>query len=62
MDETALFFRQLPDKTLSIKGQVCSGGKKAKNRLTLALIANAAGDMHKTWVIGKFIKLISLKG
>ena len=33
-DETGLFYRALPDKTLSIKGQQCQGGKRSKERVT----------------------------
>ena len=29
-DETGLFYRALPDRTLSIKGQHCQGGKRSK--------------------------------
>ncbi len=53
LDETGLFFRQLPDKSLTVKAKDCAGGKKPKNRLTLVLIASAAGKMEKMTVIGK---------
>jgi hypothetical protein len=33
-DETGLFFRALPDKTLCLKNEICRGGKKAKDCLT----------------------------
>ena len=33
-DETACFYRALPDKTLATKGRACKGGRKAKDRLT----------------------------
>ena len=36
MDETGSFWRGLPEKTLSKKGRRCTGGKKAKQRLTWA--------------------------
>ena len=29
VDETGLFFRLLPEKTMAFKGEVCSGGKKS---------------------------------
>jgi hypothetical protein len=35
-DETGLFYKLQPDKTMTFKGQKCSGGKKTKDRLTLA--------------------------
>ncbi|XP_062567409.1 tigger transposable element-derived protein 4-like [Saccostrea cucullata] len=34
-DETGLFFRLLPDKTLEFKGVDCHGGKSSKDRLTM---------------------------
>ena len=36
-DETGLFFRALPDKTLAQKKSACKGGKIAKERLTVLL-------------------------
>ncbi|XP_052221853.1 tigger transposable element-derived protein 6-like [Dreissena polymorpha] len=53
MDETGLFFRALPDKSLSIKGEDCKGGKRSKERLTVALCCNAVGDFEKPLMIGK---------
>ena len=38
MDETGLFWRALPEKSLSEKGKRCRGGKKAKQRLTWAFL------------------------
>lgn len=32
-DETGLFFKCLPDKTLAFKGEKCQGGKKVKKGL-----------------------------
>ena len=29
-DETGLYWRLLPDKTHAVKGETCTGGKKAK--------------------------------
>ena len=56
LDETGLFYRGLPDKTLNVKGTDCTGGKKSKERITVSLIANAAGDIEKLLVIGKSAK------
>ena len=39
IDETGLFFRALPDKTL-IKEKDCKGGKKLKERITVCLCVN----------------------
>jgi hypothetical protein len=41
MDETSLFWKLTPDRTLATKAG--SGGKKAKDRITLALTCNADG-------------------
>lgn len=53
-DETGLFFKCLPDKTLSFKGDKCHGGKNSKHRLTVMLGANCTGTHKlKPLVIGK---------
>ncbi|GFO33973.1 tigger transposable element-derived protein [Plakobranchus ocellatus] len=39
-DETGVFYKCLPDKTLDFKGNVCTGGKKSKDRLTVLVAAN----------------------
>ena len=43
MDETGLFYCLMTDKTLSFKGEKCSGGKLSKERLAVALCANMSG-------------------
>ncbi|XP_070581288.1 tigger transposable element-derived protein 4-like [Ptychodera flava] len=53
MDETGLFFRSTANKTLFVKGEECRGGKKSKERLTVALCANMVGDKEQPLVIGK---------
>lgn len=56
-DETALFFKCLPDKTLSFKGDKCHGGKASKHRLTLLLGVNSTGTHKlKPLIIGKSAK------
>jgi hypothetical protein len=52
-DETGLFFRALPNKTLAIKGQECRGGKLAKERLTVLFCASAMGEKLPPLIIGK---------
>lgn len=52
-DETGLFFRVLPNKTMSFKGEKCSGGKSSKERLTVLLCCNVEGDFEMPLVIGK---------
>jgi len=52
MDETSLFWKLTPDRTLATKAG--SGGKKAKDRITLALTCNADGsEKLEPWVISK---------
>lgn len=43
-DETGLFFRCLPDRTLAFKGEQCSGGKLSKERITVLVGANMSGN------------------
>lgn len=52
-DETAFFFRALPQKTLHKKGEKCFGGKHSKERLTVLLCCFADGQFEKPLVIGK---------
>ena len=57
VDECGLFFRVLPDKTLTFKKEKCVGGKKSKERLTILLGANMDGsEKLRPLVIGKFLK------
>jgi hypothetical protein len=43
MDETGLFWKLLPNKTMSLKGERCTGGKRSKERITLLVGANMSG-------------------
>ena len=43
MDETGLFYRDTTKSTYFVKGEDCAGGKRSKERITLALCANLAG-------------------
>ncbi|XP_046750601.1 tigger transposable element-derived protein 6-like [Diprion similis] len=53
-DDTALFYKCLPDKTLTFKNEKCRGGKHSKERVTLLLAANMTGtDKLKPPFIGK---------
>ena len=60
-DETGLVWRGLPSKTLRVKGDHCKGGKKSKERLTVALLVNQTGEFEKPIVIGKCAKPRSFK-
>ncbi|XP_033229060.1 tigger transposable element-derived protein 4-like [Belonocnema kinseyi] len=53
-DETGLFFKCLPDKTLAFKGDTCHGSKKSKDRVTVMVCANMSGkEKLELLVIGK---------
>ena len=52
-DEFGLFYQALPKKTLHLKGEKCSGGKKSKIRLTGLAAANMIGEKLPMFVIGK---------
>ncbi|XP_044124236.1 tigger transposable element-derived protein 6-like [Bufo gargarizans] len=51
MDETGLFFKAIPDKTLTVRSAQCQGGNWAEQRLTVALCANLCGDKEPPLVI-----------
>lgn len=56
-DETALFFKLLPNKTITYKGDNCAGGKRSKERVTVMLAANMTGtEKLPIFVIGKSAK------
>ena len=55
-DETGLCFNALPNKSLCLKGEKCSGGKLCKDRLTVFLCGFISGEMEKPLVIGKAAK------
>ncbi|KAH9633867.1 hypothetical protein HF086_013756 [Spodoptera exigua] len=53
-DETGLFYKLMPDKTLKFKGEKCSGGKLSKDRITVMVAANMSGtEKKKLLIIGK---------
>jgi hypothetical protein len=53
-DETGLFWRLQPKKTMRIKGETCNTGKLSKERITVLLCTNADGSEKKRLdVIGK---------
>ena len=56
-DETGLFWKCLPDKSLSLKGERCSGGKRSKDGITVLVYANMFGSVNlPLLVIGRFAK------
>ena len=56
MDESGIFFKTSSDKLFYIKGQKCGGGKKSKERITISLCANLAGEKEKVLFIGKSMR------
>ena len=53
-DETGIFYRLLPDRSLTFKGETCNGGKRSKERLTVMVCANMDGsEKLPLLVIGK---------
>ncbi|XP_057299424.1 tigger transposable element-derived protein 4-like [Hydractinia symbiolongicarpus] len=61
-DEFGLFFQCLPNKTLHMKGDKCSGGKHSKVRLTGLAAGNALGERLPMFVIGKSANPRCFKG
>lgn len=55
-DETGLFWRAMPEKTLAFSGEQCSGGKKSKERITVLCAASMSGEKLPLLVIGKAAK------
>ena len=51
LDEMGCFWRALPDHGLAQKGKQCKGGKKSKQRFTIAFLVNAAGDKETPIVV-----------
>ena len=62
LDETGCFWRALPEHGFGKKGSQCKGGKKAKQRFTICLIANAAGGKEVASIIWKSKKTRYFKG
>lgn len=53
-DETGLFFKCLPNRTLTFKNDPCFGGKHSKQRITVLVAASMLGtEKLKLLVIGK---------
>ena len=54
-DETGLFYKCLPSKSLTFQGQACSGQKAPKERVSLLCAANMDGsEKLPLLMIGKF--------
>ncbi|CAF3330341.1 unnamed protein product [Rotaria sp. Silwood2] len=56
-DETSLFYKLMPDRSLVINRNDCRGGKRSKDRYTVMLCSNMLGtEKLKPVVIGKYAK------
>lgn len=55
-DETGLFFRILPEDTMSFINETCSERNLSKERLTVMLCVNMEGEFEKPLIIGKVNK------
>ncbi|GFR68813.1 tigger transposable element-derived protein 6 [Elysia marginata] len=54
-DETGLFYKRLPNKTLALKGDTCTGQKIPKERISILVAANMDGSQKlPPLIIGKF--------
>lgn len=54
VDETGLFYKAMPDRSLVCPRESCKGGKKSKERYTVMLCSNSTGtEKLKPLVIGK---------
>ena len=62
-DESGLFWRLLPDRTLAFKSDKCSGGKKSKERVTFLLCTNVDGSQKMpVFALGRFAQPRSFRG
>lgn len=61
LDETGCFGKTLPDHGFGKKGYQCKRGKKAKQRVTVDLIVNAAGGKEQAVVVWKSTELRCFK-
>ena len=44
LTKTGLYWRLLPDKMHAVAGEVCTGGKKSEERVTVLVSANMTGS------------------
>jgi hypothetical protein len=57
-DETGLFYKLMPDRSLVMGKNDCRGGKRSKERYTVLRCANWAGsEKLKPIVIGKLVSI-----
>lgn len=57
-DETGLFYKLMPDRSMTVDRNDCKGGKKSKDRYTVLLCTNSTGtEKMKPMVIGRLPRL-----
>lgn len=62
-DETGLFFKLLPDRSMTLSKDSCKGGKRSKERYTVLLCSNWSGTHKlKPLVIGMYDALQRISG
>lgn len=61
-DETGLFYRALPSRSMVVKGDEAKGGKKSKDRISVLLACSAAGEKLMPFVIGNSAKPRCFRG
>lgn len=62
LDESGLFYRAMPNRTIALNGAKCRGGKLAKERITVLLACSSNGEKYKLLVIGKSVHPRCFKG
>jgi hypothetical protein len=61
-DKTGLFFRLVPNKTLTLKGDPCNVEKNSKEMIMVLLTSNVSGtDRLPPLVTGRMKTLVALK-
>ncbi|KAI0221967.1 Tigger transposable element-derived protein 6, partial [Lamellibrachia satsuma] len=61
-DETGLYYRTLPERSMVVRGDPRKGIKTSKERVTVLLTCSAAGEKLKPLLIGKSLKPRHFKG
>ena len=52
IDETGIFWKALPDRGFGVKGKSCHGGKKIKQRITVAFSSQQQGQKKSLFSYG----------
>ena len=61
-EQTGLFYRALPTKSMSVEGEEAKGGGKSKERITVLLACSAEGEKLRPFVIGHSANSRCFKG